>query len=69
MTENLFMFFLAGIVILSVLTFAQVADKLEKATERDTLDIAADLIEYVDDSVQRSELKAIYKRRQGELIK
>ena len=46
-----------------VLKYAQVATKLEKATDRDNLDAAADLIQHVADLDQREELAVIYKRR------
>jgi recombination protein RecT len=48
------------------MTYAQVADKLEKADAPDVLDVAADLIPAVDDEQQRKELTAIYQRRQAE---
>jgi recombination protein RecT len=49
------------------LTFAQVADKLEKADGLDVLDVAFDLVSAVADEQQRGELKAIYERRKAEL--
>ena len=49
------------------LTFAQVAEKLERADDLDVLDIAFDLVSAVNDPAQREELKAIYKRRKDEL--
>lgn len=49
------------------LTFAAVADALEKAADADALATAADLIGAVDDPAQRQELVAIYARRKGEL--
>jgi recombination protein RecT len=49
------------------LSFAQVADKLEKADAIDVLEVAADLIPAVADEQQRKELTAIYKRRADEL--
>lgn len=50
----------------NAMTYAQVADELSKAADRDSLDIAADLIKQVADLGQRDELIAIYERRQGE---
>lgn len=49
------------------LTFAQVADKLEKADGIDVLDVAFDLVSAVSDDEQRAELKAIYERRKAEM--
>jgi recombination protein RecT len=49
------------------MTYAQVADKLERADAIDVLDVAADLIPAVADEQQRKELTAIYQRRQAEL--
>jgi hypothetical protein len=49
------------------LTFAQVADKLEKADGLDVLDVAFDLVSAVPDEKQRAELKEIYERRKAEL--
>jgi recombination protein RecT len=48
-------------------TYAQVAEKLERADAMDVLDVAADLIPAVADEQQRKELSAIYQRRQAEL--
>jgi hypothetical protein len=48
-------------------TYAQVADALNKAPDRAVLDEAADLIGEVADEQQRGELRAIYDRRCGEL--
>jgi hypothetical protein len=48
-------------------TYAQVAEKLERADAMDVLDVAADLIPAVADEQQRKELSAIYQRRQSEL--
>ena len=50
-------------------TFAQVADKLEKAKNSEALFIAADLITSVPDAKHQSELNTIYKRREAELVK
>jgi recombination protein RecT len=49
------------------LTFAQVADKLERADGLDVLDVAFDLVSAVPDEKQRAELKEIYERRKAEL--
>lgn len=46
-----------------VVTYAQVKDKLEKATSRDMLDAHADLIGEVADPDHRVELSAYYKQR------
>lgn len=45
------------------MTFAEVADALEKAADRDAFDAACDLIQHVADLQQRDELGAIVKRR------
>lgn len=50
----------------NVLTFSQVADKLNKATNDDQLAEAADLIQYVPDYGQRDELGGIYKQKDAE---
>lgn len=47
-------------------TYAQVAEKLNKAADQDELDAAADLIQYVANDVQRDELGGIYKRKATE---
>lgn len=44
------------------LTFAQVADQLQRATSTDTLAVAADLIGQVADEGQRAELAGIYQQ-------
>jgi len=49
-----------------VLKFADVASKLERSPDLDTLDVAADLIQYVPDLQQREDLGAIYKRKAAE---
>jgi hypothetical protein len=49
-----------------VMTYAQVADKLQKATNEDQLAEAADLIRYVGSTTQRDELGGIYKRKADE---
>jgi hypothetical protein len=48
-------------------TYAEVADKLEKAVDRDALYLACDLIKTVADEQQRVELTAIFERRDAEL--
>lgn len=50
-----------------VVTFAQVEEKLRKATAPDLLDAEADLIREVADETQRHELHAIYNKRRDEL--
>lgn len=49
------------------LTYAQVAERLQKATEIDLLDVAADFIGMVPDAEQRSELAKMYTARRIEL--
>jgi recombination protein RecT len=48
-------------------TYAQVSDKLNKATDLDLLDAAADLIGEVADQQQRAELGEIYNQRKAAL--
>lgn len=48
------------------MTYAEVADALEKAKTRDDFDLACDLIQYVADLQQREELGGIVKRRLAE---
>jgi len=48
-------------------TFAQVAEKLNKAADMDLLDAAADLIGEVSDAGQRQELGDLYHNRKAEL--
>ena len=48
-------------------TYAQVADKLNRAKDIDELGAAADLIQYVSDMGQRDELGNLYKQRNAEL--
>lgn len=48
------------------MSYAEVADKLNKANDRDELDAAADLIQYVSSTTQRDELGAIYKQKSSE---
>jgi hypothetical protein len=49
------------------LTFAQIADKLNKATDQDNLDAAADLIQYcVGGADQVEDLNKLFKRRRDE---
>lgn len=50
-----------------VVTFAQVAEKLNRADGLDVLDLAADLIGEVADPAQRKELGELFKSRQAEL--
>ena len=50
-----------------VMTFAQVADRLNKAENLDKLAEAASLIQTVADEGQRKELTALYDRRGAEL--
>lgn len=47
-----------------VMTYAQVAAQIEQANGQDALDLACDLIRYVQDSGQREELGEIVKRRE-----
>lgn len=47
-------------------SYAQVAEKLQKATNEDQLAEAADLIQYVGSITQRDELGGIYKRKADE---
>lgn len=49
------------------LTFAQVADSLERAKDVDVLDVAADLITAVPDKAHQKELTALYKARRKAL--
>jgi len=51
------------------MTYAQVADAINKSRTSDELFIAADLITAVPDKVQQSELAGLYKKRERELIK
>lgn len=48
-------------------TYAQVADKLHRATTRDELSTAATMIDAVNDDVQRVELRALYDERRDAL--
>ena len=48
-------------------TFAQVAEKLNKAGDTDLLDAAADLIGEIGDDAQRAELGDLYRARRDEL--
>lgn len=48
------------------MTYAEVADALEKAATRDDFDLACDLIQHVADLQQREELGGIVKRRIAE---
>lgn len=49
------------------MTYAQVTDRFLKATTREALDEAADLIKNVSDEGQRKELDAYYEVRKGEV--
>lgn len=48
------------------LTFAQVADMINRATDAETLDLAADMIGEVEDPAQRGELTEMVQTRKGE---
>ena len=50
-----------------VMTYAQVADRLNKAADADKLAEAGSLIATVADEAQRKELSALYERRAAEL--
>lgn len=50
-----------------VMTYAQVADRLNKADDADKLAVAGSLIATVADEAQRKELTALYDRRAAEL--
>ncbi len=50
-----------------VMTYAQVADRLNKADDADKLAVAGSLIQTVADEQQRKELTALYDRRADEL--
>lgn len=50
------------------ITYAAVADKLNKAEDADLLDAAADLIGEIADEDQRAELTAIYQSRKEALL-
>lgn len=47
-------------------TYAQVADKINKAANEDDLAAAADLIQYVESEIQQRELGAVYKAKAAE---
>lgn len=49
------------------MTYAQVADRIAKASDVDALAIAGDLISSVQDSAQRSELNTLWDARSDEL--
>lgn len=51
----------------TVVTFAQVAEKIHQAKDVERLDIAADMIGEVADPQQRAELSDLYKARRVEL--
>ncbi len=50
-----------------VVTYAQVADALNKAPDMDKLNDAATMINYIDDAAQHGELEAIFDRRSTEI--
>lgn len=50
----------------TAMTYAEVADQLEKAKTRDDFDAACDLIQHVADMQQRDDLAVIVKRRLAE---
>ena len=50
-----------------VMTYAQVADRLNKADDADKLAVAGSLIATVADEAQRKELSALYDKRAAEL--
>lgn len=50
-----------------VMTYAQVADRLNKADDADKLAVAGSLIQTVADEQQRKELTALYDKRAAEL--
>ena len=50
-----------------VMTYAQVAERLNKADDADKLAVAGSLIQTVADEAQRKELTALYERRAAEL--
>lgn len=50
----------------TVMSYAEVADKIQKAANEDQLAEAADLIQYVGGITQRDELGGIYKRKADE---
>lgn len=52
---------------IEALTFAQVADSLERAKDIDVLDVAADLIGAVADKAQQKELTALYNKRRKQI--
>jgi len=49
------------------MTYAQVADRLNKADDADKLAVAGSLIQTVADEQQRKELTALYDKRAAEL--
>lgn len=49
------------------ITYAEVADKLTKAQNRDALYIASDLIKSIPDESQRAELTKLFEQRDAEL--
>lgn len=51
------------------LTYAQVAEKINRSDGLDVLDLAADLISSITDEAQQAELTALYKSRKEALTK
>jgi hypothetical protein len=51
------------------LTYAQVADKIDKSTDLDVLEIAGDMIRMVSDENQRKELNELFAAKQEALTK
>lgn len=51
------------------MTYAEVADKLNRAKDVDELDAAADMIRFVADAVHQDELRDIYKRKMDEITR
>jgi recombination protein RecT len=54
---------------MTAMTYAEVADRLNKAKDSEALFTAADLINAVVDAKHRTELTKIYKAREAELVK
>ena len=53
----------------TTITFAQVAEALNKSTTIGELDVGADLIGSIENEIQREELGIIYNARKEELSK
>ena len=49
------------------MTFAQVAEKINKSDTKDVLEIAADMINMVEDANQRNELQSLFLAKEAEL--